>query len=45
MRSRRTYHPHLIIDVFYGAYETMVREVPEDHAMDYAHVYLTVVKS
>ena len=34
-----------IIDAFYGAYETMVREAPEGHAMDYVHVYLTIAKS
>ena len=34
-----------IIDAFYGAYETMVREAPEGHAMDYVHVYLTIMKS
>lgn len=33
-----------IIDDFYGTYETMVREAPVGHAMDYVHVYLTIVK-
>ncbi len=31
-----------IIDDFYSTYETMVRENPEGHAMDYVHVYLTI---
>lgn len=34
-----------IVDDFYGAYETMVRESPEGHAMDYVHVYLTIAKT
>jgi len=34
-----------IIDDFYNAYETMVREAPEGHAMDYVHVYLTIAKA
>jgi len=33
-----------IIENFYGTYETMVREAPEGHAMDYVHVYLTISK-
>jgi hypothetical protein len=33
-----------IIENFYGTYETMVREAPEGHAMDYVHVYLTIAK-
>lgn len=34
-----------IIDGFYGAYESMVREAPDGHPMDYVHVYLTIKKS
>ena len=34
-----------IIDDFYGTYETMVREAPDGHAMDYVHVYLTIAKA
>ena len=34
-----------IIDGFYAAYEAMVREAPEGHAMDYVHVYLTIAKT
>ncbi|MDG2481678.1 MAG: SAM-dependent methyltransferase [Alphaproteobacteria bacterium] len=33
-----------IIENFYGTYETMVREAPEGHAMDYVHVYLTIAR-
>jgi hypothetical protein len=33
-----------IIDRFYDNYETMVREVPEGHAMDYVHCYLIIEK-
>ena len=34
-----------IIDDFYGTYESMVREAPDGHAMDYVHVYLTIAKA
>lgn len=34
-----------IIDDYYGAYESMVRDAPEGHAMDYVHVYLTIAKT
>jgi len=34
-----------IIHNFYGTYETMVREAPEGHAMDYVHVYLAIAKT
>ena len=34
-----------IIDDFYGAYEALVRNAPEGHAMDYVHVYLTIAKA
>ena len=33
-----------IIERFYGAYETMVRDNPQDHAMDYVHAYMTIAK-
>jgi hypothetical protein len=33
-----------IIDNFYGTYESMVREAPEGHGMDYVHIYLTIAK-
>ncbi|MDA0342327.1 MAG: SAM-dependent methyltransferase [Proteobacteria bacterium] len=33
-----------IIDRFYNNYETLVREAPEGHAMDYVHCYLIVEK-
>jgi len=34
-----------IIDRYYGAYETLVRENPVGHGMDYVHVYLTIAKA
>ena len=34
-----------IVDDFYGAYEAMVRDAPEGHAMDYVHIYMTVAKA
>ena len=34
-----------IIDRYYGAYETLVRENPAGHGMDYVHVYLTIAKA
>lgn len=34
-----------IIDTYYGAYETLVRENPMGHGMDYVHVYLTIAKT
>jgi hypothetical protein len=33
-----------IIDHFYKTYETLVRENPEGHGMDYVHIYLTITK-
>jgi hypothetical protein len=33
-----------IIDDFYAAYETRVREIPEGHGMDYVHVYMVIAK-
>jgi hypothetical protein len=34
-----------ILDRYYGAYETLVRENPVGHGMDYVHVYLTIAKT
>ena len=34
-----------IIDRYYGAYETLVREKPVGHGMDYVHIYLTIAKT
>ena len=34
-----------IIDRYYGAYETFVREHPAGHGMDYVHIYLTIARS
>jgi hypothetical protein len=34
-----------IIDCYYGAYETLVRENPEGHGMDYVHIYLAIAKT
>jgi hypothetical protein len=34
-----------IIDRFYDAYETQVRELPEGHGMDYVHCYLVIRKA
>jgi len=34
-----------IIDNFYSTYESMVREAPEGHGMDYVHIYLTIAKA
>jgi hypothetical protein len=34
-----------IIDSYYGAYESAVRENPEGHGMDFVHIYLTIVKT
>ena len=33
-----------IIDHYYDTYESMVRESPEGHGMDYVHIYLTIAK-
>ena len=33
-----------IIDRYYGAYETAVRENPEGHGMDFVHIYMTIAK-
>jgi hypothetical protein len=33
-----------IIDSYYRTYETLVRESPAGHGMDYVHVYMTVAK-
>jgi hypothetical protein len=33
-----------IIDHYYSTYETLVREHPEGHGMDYVHIYLTISK-
>ena len=34
-----------IIDRYYIAYETLVREDPVGHGMDYVHIYLTIAKT
>jgi len=34
-----------IIDSFYAEYETLVREAPEGHGMDYVHVYMVITKT
>lgn len=34
-----------IIDRYYSAYETLVRENPEGHGMDYVHIYLAIAKT
>jgi len=34
-----------IIDRYYSAYETLVRENPVGHGMDYVHIYLTIAKT
>jgi len=34
-----------IIDRYYSAYETLVREDPVGHGMDYVHIYLTIAKT
>jgi hypothetical protein len=34
-----------IIDRYYSAYETFVRENPADHGMGYVHIYLTIARS
>jgi len=34
-----------IIDRYYNAYETAVRENPEGHGMDFVHIYLTIAKT
>jgi hypothetical protein len=34
-----------IIDSFYAEYETLVREAPEGHGMDYVHVYMVLAKT
>ncbi len=33
-----------LIDAYYAAYETMVREAPQGHGMDYVHIYMTIRK-
>ena len=33
-----------IIDAYYDRYETLVREQPRGHGMDYVHAYLTIAK-
>jgi hypothetical protein len=33
-----------MIDDYYAAYETEVRERPEGHGMDYVHAYLTIAR-
>ena len=35
----------VIIDRYYGAYETAVRENPVGHGMDFVHIYLTIAKT
>jgi indole-3-acetate O-methyltransferase len=35
----------VIIDRYYSAYETAVRENPEGHGMDFVHIYLTIAKT
>ena len=34
-----------IVDRYYDRYEALVRQTPDDHAMDYVHVYMIVSKS
>ena len=34
-----------IIDRYYSTYETMARDDPEGHGMDYVHAYMSVVKA
>ena len=34
-----------ILDRYYGAYETLVRENPVGHGKDYVYVYLTIAKT
>jgi len=34
-----------IIDRYYDAYETLVRENPTGHGMDYVHIYLAIAKA
>jgi hypothetical protein len=33
-----------IVDRYYAAYETLVRENPTGHGMDYVHIYMTMAK-
>jgi hypothetical protein len=33
-----------IVDRYYDRYEALVRLTPDDHAMDYVHVYMIVSK-
>lgn len=33
-----------IIDRYYKSYESLVRQNPEGHGMDYVHIYLTIAK-
>ncbi len=34
-----------IVDRYYDRYEALVRKVPDDHAMDYVHIYMIVSKA
>lgn len=34
-----------IVDRYYAAYETWVRENPRGHGMDYVHIYMTLAKT
>jgi hypothetical protein len=34
-----------IIDRYYDAYEALVRDNPEDHGMDYVHIFMTIAKT
>ncbi len=35
---------HSVVERFYKSYEDEIRAAPEDHAMDYVHVYMTIAK-
>ncbi len=34
-----------ILDDYFNAYETRVRDAPQGHAMDYVHIYLVLQKA
>jgi len=36
---------HEVIERFYKSYEDEIRTAPQDHAMDYVHVYMTMAKT
>ena len=42
--SRQKEERQGIIDCYYGAYETLVREDPVGLGMDYVHIYRTIKK-